>query len=155
MGQDRGLGPLSNVPSRVLEGLLKTLGPARLEHVVHGVHLEGAQRIAVVGRHEDHGDGRIDELEDLEAVQLRHLDVQEDDRGLLLRGRLHRLESGGALPDDTDLGIAREHLAQDVARRLLVVHDEHVDHSMLRAGIRTTTRKASAVFWASTRAPSP
>src|SRR4029453_16164096 len=39
----------------------------------------------------------VDELEDLEAVELGHLDVEEDRLRIQLSRRLHRLETGRAL----------------------------------------------------------
>jgi hypothetical protein len=78
------------------------------------------------------------ELQHLEAVELRHLDVQEEEVGLQLGRRLHGLEAVAALAHDLGLGDAIEVFAQEDAGRFLVVHDEdaHCAHGPGRGGRR-------------------
>ena len=97
------------------------LGAERLQQVVDGVHLEGAQRVLIVGGDEDHGDVAADQLEHLEAVELRHLHVEQQQIGLQLGHRLDRLEAVGALGDDLDAGIAARYSRSTAARQLFVV----------------------------------
>ena len=59
------------------ERLLEPLGAERLQQVVDRVHLERAQRVLVVGGDEDDRQVAPEQLEHLEAVELRHLHVEQ------------------------------------------------------------------------------
>ncbi len=85
--------------------------------------LEGADRVLVVGRHEDHRHVAANQLQHLEPVELRHLDVEKQQVGVQLGHDLHRLEAVGALRDDVDAGRRRQVLANHRAGERLVVHD--------------------------------
>ena len=65
--------------ARAAHGFLQPVVRERLHQVVDRVGLEGLQRVLVEGGHEDDGAGvrRADMLEHAEAVQARHLDVEE------------------------------------------------------------------------------
>ena len=63
----------------------QTLGAERLQQVVDGVHVEGAQRVLIVGGDEHHGDVAADQLEHLEPVELRHLHVEQQQVGVAAR----------------------------------------------------------------------
>ena len=89
------------------------------------MHFEGAQREAVVGGGEDVVRLAACQLHHLEAVQLRHLDVEEDQLGVELADRLDRLEAVGAFADDLDVGVVSQVFAQQRARQVFVVHDQH------------------------------
>ena len=106
-----------------------------------------------VVRGDEHDGGLlVEELEHLEAVQLRHLHVEEEDVGRELRDRLHRLEAVRALADDHDLGIALQLLPQRAARELLVVDDEG-RHA--HSGSVTSTRKVPPLERCDSEARSP
>jgi hypothetical protein len=97
------------------------------QQVVHRVHHERAQGVLVVRGAEDH-DRRPrltgDQLQHLEAIELRHLHVEEHQVGPLLGDRLHRLEAVRGLPDHLDALVGAEVLAQQRARRGFVVHEQ-------------------------------
>ncbi len=88
------------------------------------MHVEGAQRIRVVRGREDHRHRAAQQLEHLEAVELRHLHVEEHQVGGQLRDRLHRVEPIAAFGDDRDAGVSAEILAHHRARQRLVVDDD-------------------------------
>jgi hypothetical protein len=103
------------------------------------MHFERAQGVAVVGGDEDDRDLRVEQLQDLEAVELGHLDVEEHHLRLELGRRLHRFQSRRRLTHDLDVGLRGEHLAEEGPRRGLVVHEQHADHSTASAGIEIAT----------------
>ena len=84
---------------RALQRLLETVLAERLQQIIHRVRVERPHRVLIVGRHENHRDRWVDQFQHLEAIQLRHLHVQEHQVRLVLRDRLHRLESVGAFGD--------------------------------------------------------
>jgi hypothetical protein len=96
----------------------------RLQQIVDRVDGESTQRMLLVGRDEDDLDRLIEQLEHLEAVELGHLDVEEEEIGAQLGRGLDRLEPVGALRDDLDVGMRGEVLADEPARQLLVVDDD-------------------------------
>ena len=91
------------------------------------VHLERTDGIAVVGSDEDDGDVAADELEHVEPVELRHLDVEHQQVGFQLGRRLHRLESVRALRDYFDVGMLGQPLAKNAARERLVIDNDDPD----------------------------
>ncbi len=92
-------------------------------------------RVLVEGRDEDHGHVAAEQLEHLEAVELRHLDVEEQQVGGEVVHGLDRLEAVLALADDLEAARALEILAQHRARRLLVVHDHDAQRRAGRAAL--------------------
>ena len=96
------------VEARAVEGL---------EKIVDRVRVERLQSVLVVRGDED--DGRparfvaLDELEHLESVELRHLDVEEEEIGLRLGDGLHGFEAVRALGEDPDVRVRGEKLAHD------------------------------------------
>jgi hypothetical protein len=132
------------------------LGAHRLQQIVDGVDLERAHRELVVRGAEDHRRGAADQVDDLEAVELRHLHVEEHEIGRQLGDRLHRLEAVGALGDDFDAGHVRQVLAQHLARERLVVDDDrpqprllaHAGSSMRMAGSRNSARNVPLAAFA-------
>ena len=135
-------------------GSCQRLGQAlraeRLQQVVDRVHLKGLDRVLVVGGDEDHRCLAADQLENVEAIEFRHLDVEEEQIGLLFGDGLHRLEAVAALGNHLDIGMLPEQLSQQRPRQLLIVHDDHPQRhfrrrhqavASLTTGIRTSTRK--------------
>jgi hypothetical protein len=102
----------------------------RLEQVVERVHLEGAQRVLVVGgdEHDDRHRARSDRLHHVEAAHLRHVHVQEHDVGPRARHQLLGLRAGAG-PDHGDLRIAGQVELHGLAGQRLVVDDEDADQA--------------------------
>ena len=65
-----------------------------------------------------------EQLEHLEAIQLRHLHVEKHEIGRQLGDRLDRFEPVPALGDDLDARMRLEVLAHHRPRQRLVVHDD-------------------------------
>ena len=85
---------------------------------------EGADGVIVVGGDEDDGGAGADQLEDFEAVELGHLDIEKDEIGLQFGDGFDGFEAVGAFGGDFDFGMRGEKFAQDLAGELLVV-DNH------------------------------
>ncbi len=64
--------------ARLFQRLGQSFGVERLEQIIDGVNVERPDRIPIIGRHEDHGKLVANEFENLEAVELWHLDVEQD-----------------------------------------------------------------------------
>jgi hypothetical protein len=89
------------------------------------VDFERAQRVLIERGREDDRNLTADQLEHLEAAQLRHLDVEEQQIGRELGHDLDRLEPVSALPHHLDVRMLAEKLPHDRARQRLVVDDHH------------------------------
>ena len=85
--------------------------------------LERLERVVVEGGDEDDRLIASDELEHFEAIELRHLDVEQEQVRLEIRDGLDRLEAVGALGDDLHLVHVSQKFAHDSPRELLIVHD--------------------------------
>ena len=84
-------------------GFLDARPRERLQQIVDRLHLEGADRVLVVGGREHDVRRRPRErLQHLEAVHARHLHVEEDEVGLPLLDHLQRLDAVGRLADHLD-----------------------------------------------------
>ena len=92
------------------------------------MRVESAHGVLVIGRDEDHGRTGVDQLEDLEAVELRHLDVEEKKVGGVFGDGFDGLEAVGAFGSELDLGVGAKEFAQEGAGQLLVVHDHRAQH---------------------------
>ena len=108
------------------------------------MHFERAQRVLIVSGREDHRHFPADQLEHLEAVQLRHLHVEKHQIGVELRHRLDGIEAVAALGHHLDARMCGDVLADHRPRQRLVVHDHDaktvVGHAPSSAGIETSTR---------------
>ena len=89
------------------------------------MHVEGAQRVLVVGGREDHRYRAAQQLQHFEAIELRHLDVEEHQVRRQLGHRLHGVETVAALGHDAHALVRAEVLAHDAAGQGLIVHDDH------------------------------
>ncbi|MNL06833.1 hypothetical protein D3C87_1274820 [compost metagenome] len=117
---------------RLLEGLAQPLhGPRqalvrdRLDEIVHGLALEGVQRVLVEGGDEDHPRVGLDALRHLQPGQPRHLDIEKGHRRRQLCDGLRGLHAIGRLPHDAQLGPQPLQLAAQVrAQVFLVIGDQ-------------------------------
>ena len=137
-GVDR-LPRLTQMPPRAGKGFLEAHRVEWLEEKVERVDLEGAQGVIVVSRDEHDGwrpgpilrplvrVAALEGLDDLEAIDFRHLDIEEDEVGTLLLDELQGLDAVGRLAEEADVVQAGEEADQAVARQLLVVDDEGAD----------------------------
>jgi len=102
-----------------------------LEDVVDGVHVEGLDGVVVKGRGEDdvgNFEFALDELlEDAEAVETRHLDIEEDEVGIVFLDEVDGVESVFALGQKIDFREAFEEEGQFLASGLFVVDDDGGD----------------------------
>ncbi len=99
----------------------------RLEEVVERPRFERADRIFVVRRDEDDQRRAVEQLQHFEPVELRHLDVEQQDVGIVLGDGLDRFESVGALRHELDIRLRAEVLANQLARERLVVDHDRAD----------------------------
>ena len=88
------------------------------------MHVEGAQRVFVVSGREDHRHRPTEELEHLEPVELRHLDVEKDQVRRQFGHRFHGIEPVAALGDNRDARMRTQKFTHHGARQRLVVHDD-------------------------------
>ena len=80
-----------------------------LHDVVGRVHFERGQREFRMRRHEDHvGNRLLDLLEQLEPAAARHLDVHEDEIGMLVGDLAPRIDGGRGFADDLHVVIGRK-----------------------------------------------
>ena len=122
-----GFGAFAN-PLRALDRLGETLLLDGLQDVIDRVHLEGLDRVLVVRGDENDrrrplhaGEAR----DDLEAVEPRHLDIEEHDVGPQLPDRFHGLVPLARFAGDLDAGDRAENALQVLARGRLVVDDKN------------------------------
>src|SRR4029077_15748532 len=102
-----------------------------------------------------------DQFNDLEAVQLRHLDVQEQHIGMKVCHDLDCLKTVRALGNDGDVRYRCQELPQHASREFLVVDDGETEGSLVchrptssMQGRFSSTRKRPASAAASMRARS-
>src|SRR6185503_9216808 len=93
------------------------------------VDAERAQCVLLVGRQEDHGRHlvRADLGDHAEAVQARHLDVEEHEIGLELSDCADGARPVAAAADDLDVALLRERQRDSLARERLVVDDQRAE----------------------------
>ena len=103
--------------------------------------LERLQRVAIERGHEDHHRHRagLEAAQHLEAVDLGHLHVEEQDVGPLAADRVDRLGAVAALGDDGEISSPREQQPQRLPRQRLVVHDDASATGPRRRGRRVMT----------------
>ena len=115
---------LSQAQTGALQGLFETLPAERLQQVVHGVGVEGAHGVLVVGGDENHHWAGVDQLQHFEAVQFGHLDVQEEQIGASLGDGFDGFEAVGTFRYHLDIVVHFQHFPQETAGEFLVVHDD-------------------------------
>ena len=138
------------------EGARKTGILERLEQVVHGMHVELADGVLVVGGDEhDAGDRiRSDGLQNVEAVHFLHLHVEKEHiRRCLLDGR----DGIGAAALARQLEIRAQQNADGIARQWLVIHDQSAQcpHATSVHGVQSEATTPSPRSTSSKRCASP
>ena len=130
---------LPNVAPSAGESLLESRFIERLQQEIQCVDLECLEGMIVMRGDEDDRRclaavrcrGRrvaaLERLDDIEAVHVRHLDVEEDEIGILVVDGAERFGSVGALGDDFDVVVLGEQSAHALARELFVVNDCDAD----------------------------
>src|SRR5215213_3147716 len=120
---------LDALPRRV-----KPLAVEGLEEVIKGMHLESAYGILIVGSYED--DIRsglwIERLEHLEAAQLGHLNVQEDEVRPERLDRIYCFTTIRTFSHYLDFRILGQHLANHLAGEWFIVDDQRANTSCVR-----------------------
>ena len=135
-----------DVAARATQRGVEAFRIERLQQVIHGVHVERLDRVLVVGgdkHHRRHPFG-ADLSNDLEAGQARHLDVEEDERGLEVEDRAHR---GGAVlrvTHDLDAGPVRQQEPDTFPRERFVVDDEDAERLCGGHGHHAGSRRAGS-----------
>jgi hypothetical protein len=98
-----------------------------LQQVVERIRFEGENRVSIV-RGDEYGQRHLrgtDGVDDTEAVELRHLDIQEHQIRPPAGNLRDGIEPVRGLYDVADTRILSKEIDQPLPRRLLVVHDEH------------------------------
>ena len=101
----------------------------RLHQIVDRVGLERAQRVVAIGGDEDE-QRRLDlhqPLDHRKAVEARHLDVEEDEVGLVGLDRADRLAPVRAGVDDLDVLVRLEAQLQPLDGQRLVIDQDGAD----------------------------
>jgi hypothetical protein len=138
----------SHPPRHVRECVLEAVVVEGLEQVVHGLRGERPQRVAVV-RGDEHDRGQPlarQALEHAEAVEPRHLHVEEQQVGRVLEHRRDGERTARGLGDHAKPLAVPQQLADARTRRGLVVRDhdpERLAHAPLSMAI--AARAASRV----------
>ena len=116
---------LTDAPQRRLEPLIAE----GLQQVVERVGLEGLDRVLVVGR-DEHGHRhqfRLDLAQHAEAVQHRHLDVEEHQVRRLGVNQVEGLAAVAGDADHLDVGLPLQKLQQPAPGGAFVIDDERAD----------------------------
>ena len=134
----------------MFKGLLEALLPDGLQQIIDGVHLERAHRVLIVGGSEDDTHIFANQLQNIEPCKFWHLDIEEDQVGLVFAESFDGLKAVGALGENFDFSMSGKKLARDVARKLFIVHNEranfllwatHLRASPVSAGMDNSTQK--------------
>jgi hypothetical protein len=135
-GEQGQIGSCTAARSRSRDGGLEALEAHRLDEVVQGRELEGAQGVPFVRRDEDDGRARLWQcLRDAEPVELGHVDVEEQNVGARRRDLLQRLQAVARLAHDRYALQARQEASQALAGGGFVIGDETAQHGTLRWGM--------------------
>ena len=145
LGDDLGvLDPLLRPVQRLAQARLLD----RLQQVVDGVHLERAHRVLVVGG--DERDQRqlalLQHPHDADAVELRHLQVEQRQIRALLLDRRHRLAARRRLRHDHDVVERAQQRREKRSRRPFVVGDHDAQAGVHDAFRVDAKGSAAAVF---------
>ena len=123
-----GVGAVGQPGFHLLHRLQHALAVEGLQQVIDGVDLKGADGVLVEGGGEDdlREAGLLVEefFEDGEAIEAGHLDVEEDDVGLVGADEVDGLDAVGALGEDLDAFGGLEQVEELLAGEGFVVDDE-------------------------------
>jgi hypothetical protein len=105
---------------------LEPIPGERFQQVVHCMNVEGAQRVAIERGDEDDARQLVrgQRQDHFEAVELRHLDVEEDEVWLVGDDGLQRGGAIAALADEHDVALGREQTTDAAPRHRLVIDDQ-------------------------------
>src|SRR5690606_16490853 len=78
---------------------------------------------------EDHRRLIIDDLQHLEAIDFRHLDIQENDIGLILHDGFCTLKTVVAFGHDGHLGVSLKVLGNHASRQGLIINQYRFNHN--------------------------
>ena len=130
---------LPHVASGAGESLLESRFVEGLQQEVQRMDLECLEGVIVV-RGDEHDGGRpsavrcrrgriaaLERFDDIEAIDFGHLDVEEDEIGILVVDGAECFGSVGAFGDDFDVVVFGEESAHALARELFVVNDRDAD----------------------------
>lgn len=118
------------------DGLIEAVFAEGLEQVVDGVSLEGLDGIFIEGGGEDDIGRIVHELQHFEAIDLRHLDVQEDKIGVVLLDRFDAFETVVAFLQHGDVGVGLKIFLNDHPREGFVIDDNGPDGAGASGGGR-------------------
>ena len=128
----------SEAGARPLQGALEAWRAEGFEQVVHGVGVEGAHGILIVGGDENHRRHllRPNCLDDTKAIYAGHLHVEEDEIGHLVLNRSNRLRTVATLTDHLDILLLLEEREHSLPSDRLVVDNQGTDpaHATLSIG---------------------
>jgi hypothetical protein len=97
------------------------------------------------GQKHDRSFSRGQTLEERDAVQPRHLDVEKNDVGAKGSDRFASLDPVRALANHGKVVVSFEHRPHAFARHRFIIDDQCPNHgSSARAGIRTSATNSSA-----------
>ena len=112
---------------RLLQRLRNPLLVEGLQKIIDGIYFESLHRILIKRRGEDNFGERnflVEQLlDDPEAVEARHLNVQKNQVGIVLFDEVDRLETVLALGNDIDVAGVFQQISEFVAGEFLIVHD--------------------------------
>jgi hypothetical protein len=103
----------------------------RLEHQLHGAQFQGPDRRgrtrAAVGTDHHHGTRHLghDVPDRVHPVELRHLEVQGDQVGLVQMNLAQGIETVAGSADDSELAACLHQVGQQPPEKRAVVHDQH------------------------------
>ena len=151
----RGRRSAAKLAFRLHDGSFETLAPHRLQQIIDGVDIERFSRVALIGGDED--DQRFPLLPQGpdygEAIQFRHLQIQQDDVRFELQDSRQGFCAGGSFAGDFERRHGLDVLAQNVSRDWFIIGDQNPqpETSMARAaepaidaGMEKDTRDPSA-----------
>src|SRR5258708_3964556 len=134
-----------------------------LEHVVDCAALEGLDRVLVVGGDEDHVGPGADRARRLQAIDTRHVDVEEEELRAVVLEDLQHVAAVLHLAHDRELGPeTREARAQLRAQQRLIVGNDGADATTVPyvrgyavGGVRACPTHAAAPAGTSIEATTP
>ena len=120
-----GDASLGNTLFRAHDAADESLALHGLHDVVGRLRFECGQRELGMRGYEDYVRNRLaDLLHQLQPAAARHLDVHEDEVGLLVGDLAPRIAGGRGFADDLHIVIGRKQRAQHPTTEFFVVHDE-------------------------------